>query len=341
MMKNDLTCGVVRDLLPSYVENLLGEESREAVERHLEGCPDCTAKKEAMTAPTGAEETAEAAKEVDFLMKVKKRSAKRVVLAVVCTAAVLLLALVLKVFIIGTPLQEQSVEVLNIDPAKGCYKVTIESNASADAYHSWKVEVEDGIACIYARRVLVSPLFPEGSAVVPVPRDIKEIWLGGRSGRLIFQDGREISRKALELYEARTPYMGDAPALGNLLEVLDLSCRSGEYTMALQTSSRPYRLTLNYTGSRDPSPDVYVTLLLALVENLEEVEWTWTDENGTFHSRVITAEDTGAGQTASAFIEENWDVVNVENIKTYGETPGGIQFLIKIMGIQYLFSSGA
>ena len=65
MMKNDLTCGVVRDLLPSYVENLLGEESREAVERHLEGCPDCTAKKEAMTAPTGAEETAEAGKEAE------------------------------------------------------------------------------------------------------------------------------------------------------------------------------------------------------------------------------------------------------------------------------------
>ena len=256
VMKNDLTCGVVRDLLPSYVENLLGEESKEAVERHLEGCPDCTAKKEAMTAPTGAEETAEAAKEVDFLVKVKKRSAKRVVLAVVCTAAVLLLALVQKLDLVVTTDQERRVGKVNIDAAKGCYKVTIESNASADAYHSWKVEVEDGIACIYARRVLVSPLFPEGSAVVPVPRDVEEIWLGGRSGRLIFQDGREISRKALELYEARTPYMGDAPALGNLLEVLDLSYRSGEYTMALQTSSRPYRLTLNYTGCRVPSPDV-------------------------------------------------------------------------------------
>ena len=44
-MKNDLTCGVVGDLLPSYVENLLGEESRAAVERHLKDCPDCTAKK--------------------------------------------------------------------------------------------------------------------------------------------------------------------------------------------------------------------------------------------------------------------------------------------------------
>ena len=31
-MKNDLTCGVVRDLLPSYVEGLLGEESRQAVD---------------------------------------------------------------------------------------------------------------------------------------------------------------------------------------------------------------------------------------------------------------------------------------------------------------------
>ena len=32
-MKNDLTCGVVRDLLPSEVEGLLGAESQEAVER--------------------------------------------------------------------------------------------------------------------------------------------------------------------------------------------------------------------------------------------------------------------------------------------------------------------
>ena len=52
-MKNDLTCGVVRDLLPSYVENLLGEESKEAVDRHLETCPECRERKEAMAAPAG------------------------------------------------------------------------------------------------------------------------------------------------------------------------------------------------------------------------------------------------------------------------------------------------
>ena len=52
-MKNDLTCGVVRDLLPSYVENLLGEEAKEAVDRHLETCPECRERKEAMAAPGG------------------------------------------------------------------------------------------------------------------------------------------------------------------------------------------------------------------------------------------------------------------------------------------------
>ena len=37
-MKNDLTCGVVRDLLPSYVEGLTSPESNTAVERHLSEC---------------------------------------------------------------------------------------------------------------------------------------------------------------------------------------------------------------------------------------------------------------------------------------------------------------
>ena len=38
-MKNDLTCAVVRDLLPAYTEGLTEQETNEAVERHLEGCP--------------------------------------------------------------------------------------------------------------------------------------------------------------------------------------------------------------------------------------------------------------------------------------------------------------
>ena len=60
-MKNDLTCGVVRDLLPSYVEGLTSGETNAAVERHLAGCPDCTARRDAMAAPAEPAETADRA----------------------------------------------------------------------------------------------------------------------------------------------------------------------------------------------------------------------------------------------------------------------------------------
>ena len=64
-MKNDLTCGVVRDLLPSYVEGLTSEETNRAVEAHLAACPACARLREAMAAPEGEPE--EQAKEVDYL----------------------------------------------------------------------------------------------------------------------------------------------------------------------------------------------------------------------------------------------------------------------------------
>lgn len=287
-MKNDLTCGVVRDLLPSYVENLLGEESRKAVERHLETCPACAAEKEAMTVPPEAE-AAEAAKEVDFLKRVKKSALKKVALAVVCTALVLAAALGLKVFLIGTPLQPQSVAVTDIRQAGNVLYVSLMSVSSGDAFHGWKVEVEDGIASIYARDVLVSPLFHDGGGMVGVSLDlIQEVWLGGISGRLIWKEGLVISTKTQNLIDAKTPYCGDASAMGRLIELLEIRQRLGPCTVSLHTSNEPYRLTLEFTepihfnSGQWKMMRAYLYQLLALVENLDEVEYTYvsSEANG-------------------------------------------------------------
>ena len=87
-MKDNLPCAVVRDLLPIYVEGLTEPETNAAVEAHLKTCPACTARLAAMRAPEPPPE-AETAKEVDYLKKVKRRSWKRVVLAVLITVLVL------------------------------------------------------------------------------------------------------------------------------------------------------------------------------------------------------------------------------------------------------------
>ncbi|MCI7740934.1 MAG: zf-HC2 domain-containing protein [Clostridiales bacterium] len=45
---NDIPCGVIRDLLPLYTEDLCSEESKALVESHLKNCPDCRRLKENM-----------------------------------------------------------------------------------------------------------------------------------------------------------------------------------------------------------------------------------------------------------------------------------------------------
>ena len=79
MMKNDLTCGVVRDLLPSFVEGLTGPETDAAVEAHLAACPACARLRWDMAAPEG--EQAETAKEVDYLKAVRRKNTRRVAAA--------------------------------------------------------------------------------------------------------------------------------------------------------------------------------------------------------------------------------------------------------------------
>lgn len=287
-MKNDLTCGVVRDLLPSYVENLLCDESREAVERHLAGCPACTAQKEAMAAP--AAEAEETAREVDYLKRVKKRSAKRIVLAVVCTALVLLGCAALKLFVIGTPLQPQSMEVMVSEMQDGgrTLYLSLWPTESSSAFHSWKVECVDGVTSIYARRVLVSPLYSSGDQELRIPiRNVREVWLGGVSGKLLWQDGMVITQKCLDLLELRTPYCGDAPALGAIAEALALEEIVGPYSMEIKTSYTPYRWTLRFENTVNDNQRNYMTrceyLMLALVDNLDSVRFIPqpTVESGT------------------------------------------------------------
>lgn len=45
---NDIPCGVIRDLLPLYTEDLCSEESKALVESHIINCPDCRRLKESM-----------------------------------------------------------------------------------------------------------------------------------------------------------------------------------------------------------------------------------------------------------------------------------------------------
>lgn len=292
-MKNDLTCGVVEDLLPSYAEGLTSPETNGAVERHLSGCEACSAKLSAMRSPEPEQEREETAKEVDYLKKVKRRGWKRVALAVVLTVLVLVGALAAKVFVIGSPASADTMAVRTWT-AGGQLWVDVTSSVSANAYWGWDTEVENGTARITAREVVVSPIHPTAWGRIGVPLEgVEEVYL---CGRLIWQEGETITQETLDLLEAKTPYVGNAPAVGRLVGCTDIP-ELGSYTLSLQTGAEPYGCTIQLQtvmGTENRVEEIMQRAafqLLALVGNLGEVSWTYTDVTGQIHTGAVTEAD--------------------------------------------------
>lgn len=86
-----ILCGVIRDLLPSYVEQLTGSETNELVEQHLADCEECRKvvenmkNNEKMSPVIQGEEKAE----LDFLKKNKKRTRLIVWCSIVAAVSVI------------------------------------------------------------------------------------------------------------------------------------------------------------------------------------------------------------------------------------------------------------
>lgn len=82
-----LSCDIVKDLLPLYVEDMISGSSAEAVREHLEACPACSRERE--TLENAAKETVvdEAESQKAPLMLLKKRLRLERVLSVLCGCA--------------------------------------------------------------------------------------------------------------------------------------------------------------------------------------------------------------------------------------------------------------
>lgn len=357
-MKNipELPCAVVEDLLPAYLEGLTSAETNQAVEAHLASCPACAAKRAAMGAEEGPspEEAEETAREVDYLKAVRRRSRRRVAAAILCTVLVLLLGFAAKIFVIGTPLNPGGVAV-DTQEEGGALQVGISSLGSGNAFRDWTVDNQDGVVSITARSVLVSPLFRDGGGTVEVPMEgVTEIWLGqAGEGRLVWQEGTEISPDAWALYQAQTPYVGDNSAVGRVLAAVDTWYGPYiEYTISLQTDQEPYGLTIHFddiTAHMSKDSVIRVTdqrmytlapTLLALIGNLERVQWTCALSDGTYHTQAVTLEEVDealpdwiearnlARNLISPDGEPDWTAP--ESVKDYAASPAAVQRLIDL-----------
>ena len=278
-MKTELPCAIVRDLLPSYVEGLTEEETTAAVKEHLNICESCRSRCEAMS--SGEAALAASTKEVDYLKQVKKKNHLKILIAVVLAVVLVLTGVGAKLFVIGSPCNPENLWVTaSVSESGESMKISVTATDSAFAIPSLEPimeQTDDGlVARISAKRVLASPLYHSGTSYAILHSDI--LTRVEVCGETVWQNGIAINGYIRRLMKHKTPYVGNASAVNQLISDLDLDV---PHTLELQTSSEPYSITIHFTGNfredRYFMAESHAYLILALVGNLDTVQWDQPD----------------------------------------------------------------
>ena len=293
--KFELPCGIVEDLLPTYVDGLTGEESTEAVREHLDRCEKCREKYQAMRAASAgpAPETDAQNKEIDYLKGVRRRTRRRVVAAAVAAVLVLSAALFIRGSVIGT---SAAFEDVNYTVSEGADTISVRYQTpwgSRAQLRGLKVREENGAVYLTLRRAARADaaLRDEGQVWEQDKDGVQAVYL---CGKLIWKDGLAVDETAYRLAELATPYVGSAPAVHELVEQLDPGF--GGWTIELQTAQEPYGCTIRFEGPMDDWSSGVIDAamqgvaeqMLALVENLGSVSWTYPAGDGTAHTAAVT-----------------------------------------------------
>lgn len=137
----------------------------------------------------------------------------------------------------------------------------------------------------------------------------------------------ESGSMAEQLYKAKNPYIGDMTANGKLASVLKIQDSLGSYKNELQTKEEPYGWTFEFEEAVEQENEEKLNsimkknayVLLALIDNLNEVTWTYQLGNESKALSVTAAQATKEiGQ----------------DIKSFSDSSIGVQELLLKIGIE-------
>ena len=320
-MKNDLSCEIVRDLLPSYLDGVASDASKDAVERHMEECPDCRETLRRMKEPEETALTEE--KEIDYLKKVRRRSSRKVT-AILAAVALLAIAAMVRLFYIGYPVDSRVIATA-VTVRDGTVRLTGTLTDSAQSVCRANItQNEDGgvEAQIYAAPAIFSHS-GDFAWEYPTTRDVTSVSV---NGLVLWENGESIDWLTARLYEAKNPYVGDMSANANIASLLRVSNRVGSFTNELQTDAKPYgwTLLLEEPVAQEKEKSIKEEMqkcscvLLAEIENLGTVTWKYETETGKETFTVTAAEASKlAGQ----------------DIKTCASSASELQALLDTLGL--------
>lgn len=303
-MNSRISCDVIKDLLPSYVDELTSEASNILIREHVRDCESCRRTLASMQGGLSFAKAAEKEKrEIDFLKKNKRRN-RAVVLGSILGALVMILAvLAVRIFLVGdTDYTAWAPVHLTVDGENVTF--TAVPTDSARAISDLTFKEADGVVTVSARAVLASPLHRGSYAgTYTASGEIREVRIGGR---IVWADGATVSALAADLYATRHDYVGDMPANNQTAQALNLGSYLGAFTNELETKEEPYgwkilleeEIASEKLGQRERDMDAFGRVLVGLVGNLDRVTFVYTADGQETERTVKAAE-------ASAFLGQD------------------------------------
>lgn len=341
-MKNDLTCEVVQDLLPSYVDGLTSDVSNQAVEQHLKTCESCRKLYREMQEPMNGENVSDINEgqkadsknlsEIDYLKKIRSKNRMRILAAVLIFAIAVGVGLWSKVYVIGQKVEQAefvqadvvvedhnvSVQGLLLDTTKGVSDVAFQE--------------KDGIVTVSLRETRKSSFHTNEFQVdYQSSEDVKQVVL---ENRILWDDGVSIDGTVSDLYQSRNPYVGDTSADGRSVQAARavLGINDGallSYGTQLQTSKEPYGWTfLNVQISSSDNVERLQQemkqlgcLLIAVTDNLGYVSFEYS----------VDGAENADGNTTLTVTEADVDAMAGQSVKAMAQTPAGLQELVELI----------
>ncbi len=329
MEEKRIPCEMIQDLMPLYLDGLTSDKTNNEIEKHMKECGACSEKYGYMredVAAEGIKRKTSNEREIDYLKKVRAGNHKKIAISILGTLLAIGLAVFLKLFVIGYPVDSYSVTYTNVNGEQ--VNVGGIFYDSASAYKGYRLEKQrDGSTKLIVYGCLPTPWRKEGAFNL-------EFNLGEAgeradiNGITIEKDGTVITKLANDLFSAKNPYIGDMPANGKIAQLLGMAGKLGSYTNELQTSREPYEWTLKFeegiTNSAlfEAEMKKYACVLTALIDNLGIVNWTYTVET-----------EAGPVTRKSSLTRPECEEYVGDNVEAFSDSPKDMQHLLDILGL--------
>ncbi len=328
-MKNNLTCEVVEDLMPSYIDNLTSEVTNKAVREHLAQCDKCKAKLENMKEPYSEDKIEREKKEIDFLKKNRKKNIRTKLLSLLAVVLVVAITVSSLPYMIRNTAGEGMIAYdLEVDGDTFNIKATADQNYAV---------ITDIIYDISDTGTLdISFEFREKTAFDQnkvfkwslTSPDVKSVVC---RGKVLWEDGEYISPLTSAVYKYRTPYIGDMSHNGQIASALGIYDYIGSFSNALYTKAEPYGWEIIVTDPIMPVAEKekaelmknYSYVLLGVIVNLSYVTFTYDVFNS--EGEDVEKSITVTKEEASEFLGED--------IKKCSEDVNNLQKLMEMTGL--------